>query len=186
MEKRVAAMHRFLQANKHCILRRPSMREQNMRKKVINQNAVTSVSQSQPTWLNLEKIAAAEVTSEDPGLPIEAALTAKGGSGWRAGEPGEQVIRMLFDQPIAVHRIRLEFSENEVKRTQEFTLRWSRANEPSREIVRQQWNFSPQGSTSEVEDYPVNLNGVSVLELKLKPDVSRSGAFATLVAWRVA
>jgi hypothetical protein len=38
-------------------------------------------------------------------------------------------------------------------RTQEFVLRWSRDTGHSfREIVRQQWNFSPSGGTREVED----------------------------------
>jgi hypothetical protein len=42
-----------------------------------------------------------------------------------------------------------------------------------REIVRQQWSFYPQGSTTEIEDYQVNLDSVSVLELALKPDLTR-------------
>jgi hypothetical protein len=68
-----------------------------------------------------------------------------------------------------LHRIRPEFSETEVARTQEFTLQWSaKPNGPLKEIVRQQWSFSPQGSTNEIEDYQVNLNGVSVLERALK------------------
>ena len=73
----------------------------------------------------------------------------------------------------------------EVERTQEFTLRWSQAGGPFREIVRQQWNFSPQGSSSEVEDYQVQLENVSVLELTLKPDLTPGTAYATLAAWRV-
>jgi hypothetical protein len=31
-----------------------------------------------------------EVTSEDPNFPIESALAASQGPGWRAAEPGEQ------------------------------------------------------------------------------------------------
>jgi hypothetical protein len=35
-------------------------------------------------------------------------------------------------------------------------LRWSSAAvAPPKEIVRQQWNFSPSGSTTEVEDYSI-------------------------------
>jgi hypothetical protein len=51
--------------------------------------------------------------------------------------------------------------------TQEFTLRWSQAGGPFREIVRQQWHFSPHGSTIEVEDYQIDLERASVLELTL-------------------
>ena len=53
-------------------------------------------------------------------------------------------------------------------------------------LVRQQWNVSPAGSTSEVEDYEVDLDGVSVLELVIKPDLKRGEAPATLASWRVA
>jgi hypothetical protein len=53
------------------------------------------------------------------------------------------------------------------------------------EIVRQQWTFSPHGSTSEVEDFQVNLDSVSILELALKPDMTPETAIATLAAWRL-
>ena len=50
-------------------------------------------------------------------------------------------------------------------RTQEFTLRYSRDNGQSfHEIVRQQWNFSPHGSTTELEEYQVDLSEVTTLE----------------------
>src|SRR5271154_7077907 len=115
-------------------------------------------------WLDLEKIAAVEVTSEDPNFPIESALAIHEGAGWRAAERGSQVIRLVFDNPRVLRRIRLEVSEPENSRTQEFTLRWCRAGEPMREIVRQQWTFSPHGSIREVEDYQVDLDHVSILE----------------------
>jgi len=50
---------------------------------------------------------------------------------------------------------------------------------------RSQWNFSPQGSTVEIEDYQVNLQGVRVLELALKPDLTPTDAHATLARWRM-
>ena len=103
-----------------------------------------------------------------------------------AAQSGEQTIRIIFDKPMWLHRTRLEFSETEVARTQEFTLQWSdNPNGPLKEIVRQQWSFSPQGSTNEIEDYQVNLNGVSVLELALKPDLTPTKACATLAKWRM-
>jgi hypothetical protein len=95
------------------------------------------------------------------------------------------VIRIVLDNPRPLHRIRLEFSETEIERTQEFTLRWSQAGGPFREIVRQQWSFSPQGSTSEIEEYHVDLDSMSVLELALKPDLTPDHAFATLAVWRL-
>src|SRR6516225_9908505 len=110
-----------------------------MRKTRISTAALESSSKSEKEWLDLEAASVVEVTSEDPNYPIEFALAARG-PGWRAAVKGEQIIR--------------EFSEAETERTQEFTLRWARKGEPPKEIVRQQWNFSPHGSTREVEDYP--------------------------------
>ncbi len=80
-------------------------------------------------------------------------------------------IRLIFDQPLALRRIQLHFLEPKCVRLQQFTLHWltSDGGNP-REIVRQQWNFSPAGSTSELEDYEVNLEGASALELEIKPD----------------
>jgi hypothetical protein len=158
-----------------------------MRKKVINSDTINPRSHSQEEWLDLEEIARVEVTSEDPNFPIEAALAAGEASGWRAAEKGKQIIRIVFDNPRTLRRIRLEFSDTEIERTQEFTLRWSdEAAGPFKEIVRQLWNFSPQGSNSEVEDYQVQLKNLSVLELTLKPDLTPDNAFATLARCRVA
>lgn len=131
-------------------------------------------------------MATVEVTSEDPNFPIESVFSADG-PGWRASQKGEQQVRLIFDQPVSVRRIELRFLEPEHERMQEFTLQWSSAEGgPLEEIVRQQWNFSPAGSTSEVEDIEVDLEDVAVLELVIKPDLTHDHAPATLAAWRVA
>jgi hypothetical protein len=156
-----------------------------MRKTTIQAETINPRQNDQEEWIDLEKFAAVEITSEDPKFPIESALAMRKGPGWRAAERGKQVIRLILDKPRALRRIRLEFSETDNSRTQEFTLRWSRADGPMTEIVRQQWSFSPQGSTSEVEDYRVNLDSVSILELALKPDLTPENAFATLAVWRI-
>jgi uncharacterized protein (DUF736 family) len=154
-----------------------------MRKTI--KRAVESGPNSQPEWLDLEGISAVEVTSEDPNFPIESAFAGEG-RGWRAADKGKQVIRIVFDRPTRLQRIRLEFFDAEAERTQEFTLRWARTGEALSEIVRQQWNFSPLSSTSEVEDYRVDLDRVSVLELTLKPDLQPNCGLASLAAWRLA
>jgi hypothetical protein len=97
------------------------------------------------------------------------------------------LIRLIFDHFISVRRIQLHFGEPDVERTQDLTLRWSSAHGGAeKEIVRQQWNFSPNGSTSEVEDYQVSLENLSVLELAIKPDLNRHEMAATLAMLRLA
>jgi len=151
-----------------------------MRKRIINQNAQEESSTNQ-RWLDLERLAQVEITSEDSTHPIEAALKPGTEQSWRASQPGEQVIRLLFDEPQELKRIYLVFSEETQERTQEFVLQWSPDGGQSyREIVRQQYNFSPPETSQEVEDYHVDLNGVTALELRIVPDISRGSAYASL------
>jgi hypothetical protein len=138
-------------------------------------------------WLNIEQLASVEITSEDPAHPIESAILLGHDEGWRAGQPGEQTIRLAFDEPLPIRRIWLLFEESNVVRTQEFVLRWSPDGGKSfREIVRQQWNFSPPDTTRELEDYRVELSGVTVLELTIVPDKNGGPARASLAQLRLA
>src|SRR5262249_3362766 len=130
--------------------------------------------------------ASVEITSEDAAHPIEFALLPGSESGWRAGQPGEQTIRIVFDDPLPIKHIRLLFEESEVERTQEFVLRWSPDGGKSfREIVRQQWNFSPPDAIRELEHYRVDLSGVTVLELSIVPDKSGGAAHASVAQLRL-
>lgn len=138
-------------------------------------------------WLDLEGVAEVELTSEDAAHPIESALQPGRGSGWRAAERGAQVVRLHLHPPLHLRRVRLIFEEHEAARTQEFTLRWSPGGDQTlREVVRQQYNFSPPGTTREVEDYALDLEDVAVLELRIVPDLGGVERRASLAQWRLA
>ena len=110
-----------------------------------------------------------------------------GTSGWRATRPGPQTIRLRIARPQSVRRVRLTFTEAHIARTQEHVLRWSPDGGHSfRDIVRQQWNFSPQGATSQVQDHQVALPALTVLELTITPDVAGGRALASLGELRLA
>ncbi len=137
--------------------------------------------------LDLDSAASVEVTSEEKDYPVEAALISAETRGWRAADSAAQTIRLIFDQPQRLKRIALVFEESETERTQEFVLRWSPDGGRSfREIVRQQWNFSPPNSIREAEEYQVELSDVTVLELVIVPDISRGATRASLLSLRVA
>jgi hypothetical protein len=137
-------------------------------------------------WLDLDHAASVEVTSEQKDYGIEAALVSGETQGWRAAISGAQTVRLIFDKPQRLTRISLVFEETGTERTQEFVLRWSGDGGRSfREIVRQQWNFSPPNSIREVEEYRVELSDVTVLELVIVPDISRGSARASLKSLRV-
>lgn len=132
-------------------------------------------------WLDLEDLVEVELTSEDTEHPIESALLPGINTGWRAAVPGKQTIRLLFQEPQKIRKIQLSFVESSAERTQEYTLRWSPDSGQSfRELVRQQWNFSPEGSTYEIEEHEVDLAGVTILELTIIPDISGASAVASL------
>ena len=157
-----------------------------MRKHIINATE-PNLSETSGEWLNLEEIAQVEISSEDPKYPIESAFKHEESPVWRANQPGEQTIKLLFDEPKDIQRISLRFSETQVERTQQFTLRWADSQTgPYREILRQQWNFNPRNSTTEVEDYKVDLHHVLALELTIDPDLGKNQAFAALAEWRLA
>jgi len=156
-----------------------------MRKRLID-SAVERPRTLGQHWLELERAAVVEVTSEDADFPVESAFGSEDARGWRAAAPGHQIIRLIFDNPQRLQCVSLVFEEDEIGRTQEFVLRWSSEDGSTlKEIVRQQWNFSPPESIREVEQFQVDLYNVKVLELAIKPDIGGGIARASLKNLRV-
>jgi hypothetical protein len=156
-----------------------------MRKNIIEPAFQEELATSQE-WIDLEELVQVELTSEAQNYPIETALAPGAASGWRAGSPGPQVIRLRFEKPISLSYIHLLFEELEQARTQEFVLGWlSQEEHTYHQIVRQQYTFSPNGTTRQLEVYQVNLQGVKMLELKIVPDIDNSVAYASLLQLRL-
>ena len=156
----------------------------------MRKNLITPTRQSDRAsdreWLVLDEVASVEVTSEAEGYPVEGALSGHGERGWRAGAPDTQIIRLLFDTPQTIRFIRLVFREEQSPRTQEFVLRWLPAHGADwRDVVRQQWNFSPPHNVLECEEYRVDFASAAALELTINPDISRVGVRASLERWQL-
>lgn len=159
-----------------------------MRKSTINPAAENTLA-SDLIFLDLEQLAQIEFTSECREHPVESALllTDDRGAGWQAASGGEQTIRIVFDQPRTIEHIVLAFDEPQQSRTQEFVLRWLMDKESVyRDILRQQYHFSPPNTTRELERYKVKLNRLKALELKITPDIDGGEACATLKQLRLA
>ena len=155
-----------------------------MRKRIVDLRRQTAIAVGE--WLDLDRLAIVEVTSEAACFPVENALRSGTNEGWRAAQPGAQTIRLVFDEPQDLSRIYLAFLESETARTQEFVLRWSGDRGNSfHDIVRQQWNFNP-ACVREEENYQVEIPAATVLELTIIPDISRQDARASLLHLRVA
>jgi hypothetical protein len=154
-----------------------------MRKRLIAPFTESAPSQEKE-WLDLDKLAEIEISSEDSHRPIDFALLPGDESGWSATQSGPQRLRIIFDEPQDIKLIRLVFTEDHHSRTQEFVLRWSKSGKLFREIVRQQYNFNPPAT--ETEEYRVELHQVKTLELKIIPNINGGGAHATLKELRLA
>ena len=157
-----------------------------MRKRVIGPVSVAHT-MGRSRWIEIDEAARVEVTSEDEAYPIESALRGDGRGAWRAAEPGAQTIRLVFDAPQRLQRLWLVFEERDVARTQEFVIRWSAdGGQTYHDVVRQQYTFAPPGTTREVEDYTVQLEGVTAVELCIVPDISGGQARASVSEWLLA
>jgi hypothetical protein len=137
-------------------------------------------------WLTLDGLAGVQATSEHPDFPITAPLSSPPQGEWRAATPGEQVIVLQFGEPRTLRRLRLVFTETERSRTQEFCVSWWSTRQQPRELVRQQFNFSPDGATTETEDYELPNEELIAIELRITPDISGGDAVASLAELRVA
>ena len=122
-------------------------------------------------WLDLDRAASVEVTSEEKNYGIDSALVSGETQGWRAASPGTQTIRLLFDQPQRLTRISLVFEETETERTQEFVLRWS----PDRGVHFEKLCAS-SGISAHLTQY---------LNWSFVPDISRAAARAALKSLRL-
>ena len=105
--------------------------------------------------LPLISLAEVQASSEAEGHPILLAFdegTGPGATYWKAGDPGEQTITVTFREPCTLVQVTMEVEEREVARTQEVQLSLSTdGGQTYRELVRQEFNFSPDGATWEKE-----------------------------------
>ena len=145
-----------------------------MRKKVIALSAMPTAEQVEVEWLNLGNLAHVEVTRR---VLIFRLSPSSGSETGRAGALQNRVNSSSGSSSMSPDQSIESNYGSQSRRwngpgvySKMVGFAWRRF----REIVRQQWNFSPQGSTSEIEDYGVGLPGVSALELTITPDLRAS------------
>lgn len=151
-----------------------------MRKSLVSGFGTSTGLSAPASWLDIEMLARVELSSENRQHPFERALRADTTDGWEASDPGPQLIGVHFDIPQIVKRIRLQFLEEKIDRSQEIALFSTSNGSPRKELVRQQWVFSPRGANAEVEDYFFDLKDVITLELEIDPGRHDKQVFASL------
>lgn len=131
-------------------------------------------------------VATVLVRSEAEGHPIAHVFDETRGPGasqWIAAEPGDQKLIIAFHEPQTIRQVTMEIEEREVSRTQEVQLSVSSdGGKTYQELVRQEFNFSPDGATWECEDWAVGELNVTHLRLLIKPDKGRKDLFAKLTS----
>lgn len=131
-------------------------------------------------WLDLDEMADVTIVA---GARRVAAVPGV----WSVDTPGEQMIEIRFHRRTPVRRVRVVSSAGSETRTQEMTLWVSlRGGERHLEVLRQQFNFSAGGATEQVEDYAVQLDDVSSLQLRIVPSIDGRPAVACVRELRVA
>jgi hypothetical protein len=153
---------------------------------MLRKQLIKSAPALMPGEINVVTAATVLVTSEDPEHPVDHAFDSHrglGGTRWIAGEPGEQTLIVAFDGTEAVGRVILEVEEPEVVRTHELQLAISSdGGRTYRDVLRQEYNFSPPGTTFEREDWAVSAAGATHLRLQVKPDKGDKPCRATLTS----
>ena len=133
-------------------------------------------------WIDVLRLARVEVSSEDELFPVTRALAHTPTLGWRAAKPGPQRLRLLFDAPQTIARVWIHILDRASERTQELVLYGGAAGEDLREVARLRFTFGPAASTEEIEDLAVALAGVTVVELRIDPDVGHAGPRSQMYA----
>jgi hypothetical protein len=140
--------------------------------------------------ISVADVATVQVTSEEADHPIDNAFDhnrGPGGSRWIAAEPGEQTLILLFDRPQTIRKIGLEVEDLAVSRTQELSVSVSSdGGRTYRELVRQEFNFSPPDTTFEREIWSTAATAVTHLRVEIKPDKGGRTGRATLTSLTLA
>ena len=139
-----------------------------------------------PGAKDIAAMATVLMTSEAAAHPIDNLFDSRRGPGasrWLAEGPGRQTIVLAFDGPQTIRGIGLEVEELEASRTQELQLSVSRdGGQTYQELLRQEYTFSPPGTTFEREDWSITADGVTHLRLVITPDKGGNPCRATLTS----
>jgi len=153
-----------------------------VRKRVLNKGDMPATKHDSPDasgeGMSIPDSATVMVTSEMSEHPIDHMFDGHHGprsTKWVAGEAGDQSVILAFDTPCNLRKVSLEVEETDVERTQELTLAISHdGGQTYREVLRQEYTFSPPGTTFEREEWCVPAVSVTNLWVWLRPDKGKA------------
>jgi hypothetical protein len=156
-----------------------------LRKRPLEDDAATRAADE----IDIAGCATIAYSSENPAYPVEHMLDGRSGPGaprWISARPDAiEHIVVEFDQPQAISRLVYEVEEAMRERTQEVRVEVSEdGGRTYRQILVQEYTFSPRGATYQREDQRFNLPQTSRLRLTIVPNKNGSGT-ATLTTLRL-
>ena len=130
--------------------------------------------------VNLSTGATIGYSSEEPTHPIDNLFDGRDGPGgtyWESSQENRaETLLIEFDQTQTISRLIFEAEERQLERTQEIRLEVSCDGGISfRQLLVQEFVFSPAGATFQREDLRVSLAGASHLRLTVVPNKNGSG-----------
>jgi hypothetical protein len=158
-----------------------------LRKRQLEADGVTSARVADE--VDIASCATIAYSSENPAHPVEHLLDGRSGAEgtrWVSGRPDvtEQIV-VEFDRPQTISRLVYEVEEAVQERTQEVRVEVSEdGGRTYRQILVQDYTFSPGGATYQREDQQLDLRQVSHLRLTIVPNKNGSGT-ATLTSFRL-
>jgi hypothetical protein len=154
-----------------------------MLRKALLKESIRPVSSDE---ISIPDVATVFVTSEMPSHPVDYICDGQRGPGstrWIADEVGDQTVVLAFDTARKLKKVKLEVEEPDTSRTQELALAISGdGGQTYREVVRQEYNFSPPSTTFEREEWRVPSEGVTNVRLWIRPDKGGKPCRATITS----
>jgi hypothetical protein len=144
---------------------------------------------SDPDEIDISACATVAYSSEVPAHPVEHLFDTsqgRGGTRWLSGRADfPEQLQIEFDQPQSIRRLLFEAEERGRARTQEVRVEVSTdGGNTYRQILVQEYTFSPEGATFQREDLRFELDGVTHLWLTIVPNKNGSG-MASLTSLRL-
>jgi len=158
-----------------------------LRKRLLSEQSATFP--ESPEEIDIASHAMLAYSSEDPAHPIEHLIDGRwgrGGTRWLSARPNatEHVV-LEFDHPQRVSRLVYEVEECCQARTQEVRVEISSdGGYTYRQVLAQDYTFSPQGATFQHEDRQLDFPAITHLKLTIVPNKGGSGV-ATLTSLRL-
>jgi len=158
-----------------------------IRKRLMNERSLTSP--NGPGEIDIAGHATLAYSSEDPDHPLEHLIDRRRGRGatrWAsARQNSTEHIVLEFDHAQPISRLVYEVEECEQARTQEIRVEVSTDHGRTyRQVLVQEYTFSPEGATFQHEDLRLDLPEITHLSLTIVPNKGGSGV-ASLTSLRL-